>query len=456
MAFFFVFVFASMITILTYAKKESVLEIFCHNQASGVTVTLGSKTPPPSGLMEQTKSTVEGTPGETTRDTGADGYQGDDLVETFKSNSPQDYYYISYKLPTFQKGNLRHITSDLHKESVGHNRTSIGVNLEAKHENALGSAYEHKTDHQDSNITTLDDSDFEETYVRQFLLPNFSRGRLGNIMFIYASCYSIALQNNRSLLLSSRDQIYHPFVKISVHPAPPRQRRQCMRKLVKVTESKPRAFEQFDLHDTNASCIQIDGFLQSWKYFKDEFDDIRNQFTWRTSIKEKAIRNIEILKHRTWPDRSSKVTTVGIHVRRGDYVREHRPLADREYYEIAKQYFLTRFSNVLFIVTTSPNIEDWRWCLDNIQNGSGVTVLSSSKDPYVDMALLSLTDHLIISTGTFGWWAGFLNKGTVLHFDWIPVNHRKMTRDDYILPYWVGIKAVIINQNDTSVFRTIT
>ncbi|XP_033730736.1 galactoside 2-alpha-L-fucosyltransferase 2-like, partial [Pecten maximus] len=294
----------------------------------------------------------------------------------------------------------------------------------------------------------------QDTDTNRFLFPKYL-GRLGNIMFIYASCYSLARDNNLSLFLSKTDKIYQPFANIPA--ATPPNVTLCRRTIVSFNQTRPRYFEQFRLSETNASCVRIEGFLQSWKHFKDHFDDIRYQFTWRTSFREKAIHKIERLKKQTWPNvPSSKITTVGIHVRRGDYVTEKRPMADREYFEYAKRYFLKIFSNVLFIVTTSPNERDQMWCINNIQNGSGLTVLASSNDSFVDLALLSLTDHVIISTGTFGWWAGFLNKGHVFYFDWIPMNHSRYNRKDYILPHWIGIKAINTDENNTTVYRTVT
>ncbi|OWF48134.1 Galactoside 2-alpha-L-fucosyltransferase 2 [Mizuhopecten yessoensis] len=297
------------------------------------------------------------------------------------------------------------------------------------------------------------DQTVQDTGDQRFLVFRYL-GRFGNVMFIYASCYSLALKHNRTLFMSKTDKIYQPFANIPSPRTPDKKR--CKGKEVTFKQKRSRYYENLNLSETNASCVRIDGFLQSWKYFEDYFDDIRYQFMWKTSVREKALQTIKTLKNQTWPDiPSSNITTVGIHVRRGDYVTSKRPMADRAYFESAKEYFLKNFSNVLFIAITSPNKNDRAWCVDNIQNGSGVTVIAGSRDKFVDMALLSMTDHVIISTGTFGWWAEFLNKGRVLHFDWIPVNHSRFNRDDYILPHWIGVKAVNSFKNNVSIFQTV-
>ena len=54
--------------------------------------------------------------------------------------------------------------------------------------------------------------------------------------------------------------------------------------------------------------------------------------------------------------------------------------------------------------------------------GPGI-YLSPLKSPAEDMALFSNYDHLITSIGTFSWWAGFYNRGTVIYYkDWVAEN----------------------------------
>ncbi|KAH3835789.1 hypothetical protein DPMN_109153 [Dreissena polymorpha] len=46
-------------------------------------------------------------------------------------------------------------------------------------------------------------------------------------------------------------------------------------------------------------------------------------------------------------------------------------------------------------------------------NNWKVAFLEGNSDA-VDMAVLSLCDHTIVSTGTFGWWAAWLAGGTTI------------------------------------------
>ncbi|OWF52374.1 galactoside 2-alpha-L-fucosyltransferase 2-like [Mizuhopecten yessoensis] len=277
--------------------------------------------------------------------------------------------------------------------------------------------------------------------------------RLGNLMFLYATCYGTAYDFSMTLALNNGDYIYGPFEGIP-KPKQPKSR-YCRGGQRSFNEVKPRFYKRFNIQKTD-KYVKLNGYLQSWKYFANSFDDLKQQFTWRKSIREAVVNIIQRLVKTSYPkDDFNSVTTVGIHIRRGDYVHEHRPMADKPYIESAKQYFLSRYPKVLFIVTTNPESEARTWCTTNVINGTGKTVFSGAKnDRYVDMALLSMTNHVIISTGTYGWWAGFLSNGTVIHYDWIPKNHYKFNREDYILPYWIGIKATKIDWSNSQ-FRTI-
>ncbi|XP_060080494.1 galactoside alpha-(1,2)-fucosyltransferase 2-like [Ylistrum balloti] len=288
--------------------------------------------------------------------------------------------------------------------------------------------------------------------MKRYICNEYS-GALGNLMFMYASCYGIAYDFNMTLALSNGVYLYGPFEGIPKQKKPKSE--YCRGEQKSFNEGKPRYYTRFNIQETD-KYVRLNGYLQSWKYFANSFDDLKQQFTWRNGIRDEVEKIIARLVKTSYPnDEFKSVTTVGIHIRRGDYVPVHRPMADKPYIESAKQYFLSRYSKVLFIVATNPVVEARQWCIANVINGTGKSVFSgANNDRYVDMALLSMTDHVIISTGTYGWWGAFLNKGTVIHYDWIPPNHYRFNREDYILPYWIGIKATKIDWSN-SLFRTL-
>lgn len=64
--------------------------------------------------------------------------------------------------------------------------------------------------------------------------------------------------------------------------------------------------------------------------------------------------------------------------------------------------------------------EEYEWSLQTFGNLSSsgefdVEFVPSHNDSAVDMCILSRCAHVIITTGTYGWWAAYLSGGTVIY-----------------------------------------
>lgn len=66
---------------------------------------------------------------------------------------------------------------------------------------------------------------------------------------------------------------------------------------------------------------------------------------------------------------------------------------------------------VLFLLLGES--QDFDWHVNAFANFTDVKVLTPA-EAAEDMALLSMCDGLILSTGTFGWWAAYLNRGPIV------------------------------------------
>ena len=109
---------------------------------------------------------------------------------------------------------------------------------------------------------------------------------------------------------------------------------------------------------------------------------------------------------------NTKLTLVGIDIRRGDKVGNKRYyLATQQYFIKAMQYFKSKYQAVHFVVAG----DDRKWARRNISPLGNTSLLPTGSSPAVDMAALTLCDHVIISVGSFGFWAGWLGKGEVVY-----------------------------------------
>ncbi|XP_067672020.1 galactoside alpha-(1,2)-fucosyltransferase 1-like [Haliotis asinina] len=276
--------------------------------------------------------------------------------------------------------------------------------------------------------------------------PNLSKhfiicmesGRLGNAMFTYASIYGIASKKNMTVVIDEGNPLVKHF-KLDAE----RLKIQSLSGYLTLVEKKSCDFDQRLMDFDPNKNVRIERYLQSWRYFSHVEDKIRSQFDFTDSTKASAdgILN-KIRKERSV---NASVTLVGIHYRRGDFVVKHfkdfgYALAPVEYIHRAMNYFRYKYSHVTFVLasTSAEFIKDVLKEKDVIHVTGGSAI--------VDMAVMARCDHLIQTVGTYGWWSGFLNRGSVVYYKY-PAREgsefRKMFGGDYsnfFYPKWIGME----------------
>ena len=269
---------------------------------------------------------------------------------------------------------------------------------------------------------------------RRYVTVKYDNKRLGNIMFNYAASLGIARMTNMTSIYGADLPLTKYFV---LNATLVRNVENAMGMWIGHEEFGRRACA-YDpsverLGDIN---IRLDGYYQSWKYFRHIEREVREHFRFRLDI----ISVAKEFLHSNAP--GLHVTRVGIHVRRGDlldgyYHNFGYSVATASYFAQAMTYFRKRFQRVQFIVCS----DDITWCREHIKDSN--IAYSEGNSPGVDLAILSLCDHVIMSIGSFSWWAAWLAGGTVVYYDdWPrPVSQLEyhVTKSDYFYPDWIPI-----------------
>lgn len=178
-----------------------------------------------------------------------------------------------------------------------------------------------------------------------------------------------------------------------------------------IREANPVAFDPRMMNLTKEHT-RIDGFLQAFVYFDNVVDEVRQEFTFHDYIANDAsdiLRNICVNYNATM--------TVGVHVRRGDFLSDYGQywgygVPDKSYFTKAFSLLKSKFParEIIFLVAS----DDLPWCQENLKS-TDVFVLPEASAA-VHLAVLSSCDHVIISGGTYGWWAGWLANGYVVYY----------------------------------------
>ncbi|MCF2447073.1 alpha-1,2-fucosyltransferase [Dyadobacter sp. CY345] len=148
--------------------------------------------------------------------------------------------------------------------------------------------------------------------------------------------------------------------------------------------------------------VTLMGTWQAEAYFEDIENVVRKNFAFRKPTDRK---NIDLSRE------ISERNAVSIHIRRGDYLNaiwagSHMVIKDKVYFENAIELIENSTDNPHFYIFS----DDMAWVKDNIRITNCTYVdHNSGMDSYLDMYLMSLCKHNIISNSTFSWWGAWLN-----------------------------------------------
>lgn len=259
-------------------------------------------------------------------------------------------------------------------------------------------------------------------------------GRLGNWMFAYASLIGIARKNNRIPFISkyttSLSSIFKLQHTMTWKPV-------CMEEFVERYPCKyDRRIE--NIPNTNLSLQQ---YFQSWKYFEGYESEIRKEFTFWPNIYDDA-RQI-FLRFKGNNSHNSSLF-ISVHVRRTDMMIPSSTKlgfksAPLEYINNAMDYMRNKFSDktIKFLVVS----DDYVWCSTYLTKTD--TVVIPRNHQFVDMAILSMCNHSIITTGTYGWWGAWLAGGHTVYYKNFPEHGSHLDGEfdpvDFYPPAWVAM-----------------
>ncbi|XP_063441238.1 galactoside 2-alpha-L-fucosyltransferase Sec1-like isoform X1 [Mytilus trossulus] len=271
---------------------------------------------------------------------------------------------------------------------------------------------------------------------KKYVKVEFS-GRLGNLMFEYASLYGIAKHLNMTPIVDEGCKLrkYFKISAVSVKP---------LVNLKRYVEKKGNVFEEnaFKL-DTKYNWT-LKGYLQSWKYFVENSIDVRNEFRFKENVQKEATKQFqEIIKSKNITN-VNKHTFIAVHVRRGDFIKNQHFVnfgyssANETYINNAMKKFRSQFSNAFFIFSS----DDIAWCKNHF-NESNIAFINKKNTPEVDMAIMSHCNHTIVTTGSYGWWTAWLIGGTTIYFKDFPRKGSKLDKifdsTTYNLPSWIAM-----------------
>lgn len=218
---------------------------------------------------------------------------------------------------------------------------------------------------------------------------NFNtNGRLGNMLFRYASLIGLAHKHNTSLSL--------PMWKYADYFTEPFPEEIPLNKPRKVREPVFNFVPEWPYIKENEN-VDIDGYLQSEKYWQ----ECKEQVLSKLKFKPEFVEHVRSQFPKTFDK-----TTIAISVRRGDYVK------NPNYAQLPITYYILsllenfpdwRSCNIVVFSDDIPYCRVHFDCLENVSYSEGNTDIE-------DLCLMSQCDHFIMSNSTFSWWGAYLGE----------------------------------------------
>ncbi len=279
---------------------------------------------------------------------------------------------------------------------------------------------------------------------RPYLTVDSIGGRLGNQMFLYATLLGVAeaaymrpVENakaRRVFLINNAFNLSSDVITTDETI--------LNRDYERITELGNAIFTP-EFMQPRYNDTMLVGDLQSYKYFHRISDRIRREFTFKAFVMEPARAWVSGLLANVshWPGRGSSTTLIGLHARQiGMPAKSGFKVADVAYFKHAMAYYKQKYPDALFVASNSA----LSWVEQNLMVNRTDIVKMNNNSPPVDMAILSLCNHTLMSIGTFGWWAAWLAGGDVVYYSGHPRPgsdlDKRFCAEDHYPRHWIGMQ----------------
>ncbi|KAK6167451.1 hypothetical protein SNE40_021477 [Patella caerulea] len=265
---------------------------------------------------------------------------------------------------------------------------------------------------------------------------------LGNKIYMFAASYGTARRKNMTLVMKNDATLRATF---NIEGAYDTNWNLCKDAKTISEPSCCRAWPNI-YNVSNEKTVIFNGYLQSYKYFDDHRDEVRKYLTFRSNVLNEANNKLNNLFKKQYPGQNKENRTlIGVHIRRGDYLSSYSKnfgyvTASKEYIYRAQKYMESKYSNITYFVCSN----DLAWTND-VLKGQTDAIIVPMGPAHVDLALLSLMDHMIMTVGTYGFWASWFVNGTTIYLREFAkpgsVYSKLFDKDhfDTIPPSWIGL-----------------
>ena len=269
------------------------------------------------------------------------------------------------------------------------------------------------------------------------------QGGLGNQLYQYALGRSLSLRNGLPMFMETRNTSLDKYRNYELSAFNIKEQhvnsldKWCIRRTdsnstgelfrtlcplawkYKIVKDKEAGFDP-SVFNLKSGTLVLEGFWQSFKYFEQYQDVIKNELTFK---KEPTLQNASMI------DEIEDVNSIAVHIRRGDYVTNPNNASfgtcPLEYYQKANDCIGQHVKKPHFYIFT----DDPEWAKGNLTFSGPTKVVDYNlgKADYEDFRLMTHCKHFIIANSSFSWWGAWLarypNKTVIAPMNWFKIDN---------------------------------
>ncbi|XP_069765294.1 LOW QUALITY PROTEIN: galactoside alpha-(1,2)-fucosyltransferase 2-like [Narcine bancroftii] len=266
-------------------------------------------------------------------------------------------------------------------------------------------------------------------------------GRLGNQMGQYATLFALArLNSKQAYIFPAMANYLSQNFKITLSTLHQEVKDKIPWKNYHLSDWMEEKYKHI-----SGDYIKFSGYPSSWTFYHHIWEEILCEF----SFHEFTTKEVTLYLQKITARRQN-ITYIGIHVWRGDYLhvmpqKWKGVIGDlKNYLAQAMSYFRNKYKDAFFIVV-SNGIDR---CSENIDASKGDVYFSgdgNESKPHRDFAILAHCNHIIMTIGTFGFWAAYLAGGKAVYLSNFTLPSSPFLNvfkyEATYRPEWIGIDA---------------
>lgn len=254
-----------------------------------------------------------------------------------------------------------------------------------------------------------------------------NHGHIGNQMFQYAILKSLSIKYNSPFLIPPKEEFgtfYYTKLRSNIDQC---FKIECERGITDfpTIEEKQFSFDEELFNNFPKHNVNLLGYFQTEKYFNHIENQIRNDFKFIPEYFDESSKIRE--------DFGKEIAC--IHIRRTDYVNNPcHSCPDTSFYQKSLELIPDNCEVLIFS-------DDPQWCKSQEIFSSERFLISETKDPYIDMCLMTMCQYNIIACSTFSWWGAYLSdaKKVIAPSVWFGPSNSHLDTSDIYIKNWIVI-----------------